>query len=179
MIFFIIIFFCCTYSLAKSNQEIKVSIKTIFGNYPALKTNLQIPSFEGFNDKKIQEFISARIEKDIFEFLDNLSGESKKYLEKAKEAGWQTRKYNGETIFELHYLSEKVLSFSLIFYSYTLGAHGYTERVSYNFDLETGKEINIEDLFVNYAHYQELINQEIKKQILVEKEIYFNVGEDF
>ncbi len=175
----ILLYFCNNISLSQSNDEIMIRVKTISGDYPALKTNLQIPIFEVFYDKYIPCHITTRIEEDVFGFLERLTEDSDKYLETAREAGWEPRKYIGETIFELHYISEKVLSFSIIFYSYTLGAHGFTERVSYNFDLETGNEIKINDLFLNYNQYTDLINQEIRRQITAEKEIYFNDGEDF
>ena len=180
MIFFMTtILFCTNSSFSQMNQEIKISVKTISEDYPALKTNLQIPAFEGFYDDHNPCHITARINEDIFGFFERLTEDSEKYLETAREAGWEPRKYIGETIFELHYISEKILSFSIIFYSYTLGAHGFTERVSYNFDLETGNEIKINDLFLNYEQYTNIINQEIMKQITAEKEVYFNDGEDF
>lgn len=180
MIIFIIILFCFNYpSLAQKNHEIIISVKTISEDYPALTTNLQIPFFEGFGNEEIQNRIATIIETDVFSFLDELIRDSEKYLETAKEAGWQTRKYIGETIFELHYLSEKIISFSLIYYSYTLGAHGFTERINYNFDLKTGDEIKIKDLFLDYNQYMDLINHEIKRQIDAEKAIYFNEGKDF
>jgi len=179
IIFLIMLFFCHSFSLSQSYDEIKISIKTTSGDYPALKTNLQIPFFEGFNNEEIQNRITERIETDVFGFLDELAEDSEKYLETARKEGWQPKKYVGETIFELHYLSEKILSFSIIYYSYTLGAHGFTERISYNFDLETGEEIEIEGLFQDYGQYKDLINQEIKKQIAAEKALYFNQGKDF
>jgi len=179
MVMIIIIFFCSHFSFAQSNHEIKVSINTIHEDYPALTTRLQIPFFEGFRNEEIKDRISTIIETDVFNFINTLSEDSQKYFEAAKEEGWDLRKYIGETIFEMHYLSKRILSFSIIFYSYTLGAHGFTERVSYNFDLETGNNIKIEDLFIDYDEYIDLMNQEIKKQIFVEKELYFNEGKDF
>lgn len=177
----IILFFFCYYGISFSqfNNEIMIHVKTISGDYPALKTNLQMPVFTGFFDEWVQEKVKEKVEKDVLAFLDGLVEDSEKYLEAAKEAGWEPRNYIGETTFELHYMSDKVLSFSLIFYSYTLGAHGFTERVSYNFDLKIGTEITLQDLFQDYDQYIDLINQEIKKQITTEKELYFNEGQDF
>lgn len=162
-----------------AQQDIEIEIRTITTDYSALKTSLQIPIFKSFKNGQIQDQISARVEEDVFGFLEELKEDSEKYLETTNEAEWQHEKYIGETIFALHYLSEKVLSFSIFYYSYTQGAHGFTEQVSYNFDLETGNEIKIEDLFLDYDQHRDLINQEIKRQITVEEELYFNEGKDF
>lgn len=178
MIFLFFLSFNC-FSLSQPNHEVGITVKTISQDHPALKVNLQIPCFEIKYDLSIQEKITARVENDVFGFLQELTKDSEKYLKTAEEEEWQPEKYIGETIFELHYLSDKILSFSIIYYSYTLGAHGFTEQVSYNFDLETGRDIKIDDLFIDYEHYRDLINQEIKKQIAVEKELYFNEGVDF
>ncbi|HKK83744.1 MAG TPA: DUF3298 and DUF4163 domain-containing protein [Atribacterota bacterium] len=177
--FLMILFFYHDVSLSQSVEEIKINVKTISEDYPTLTTNLQIPFFEGFGNEQIKNRITTIIETDIFSFLEELRSDSEKYFKKAKEEKWMPKKYIGETIFELHYLSKKMISFSIIYYSYTLGAHGFTERVSYNFDLETGNEIKIEDLFLDYNQYMDLINHEIKRQIDAEKELYFNEGKDF
>jgi len=178
LLIFLIVLFFSNISLGWSNDEINIHVKNIIEDYPALKTNLQIPVFEGFSNEIVQVNIRKRVETDVFNFLNKLLEDSEKYLETAKEAGWSPKTYIGETIFELHYLSKEILSFSIVYYSYTLGAHGFTERVSYNFDLESGEKIEIGNLFEGYD-YKKFIDEEIKKQIAIEKELYFNNGEDF
>ncbi len=175
----LMLYFYCDASLCQHEQQLKFSIKTISRNDPALKTNLQVPVFEGMSDEAIQDRINRKIEEDIFTFSDELAKSSERCLEIADKIKWQQEQCIGETIFELHYLSEKVMSFSMIYYSYTLGAHGFTEQISYNFDLKTGQEITVQELFYGYNHYEEFINQEIKRQIAIEKDIYFNEGKDF
>ncbi len=175
----LMLYFYCDASLCQHEQQLKFSIKTISRDDPTLKTNLQIPVLEGLNEEAIQDRINRKIEEDIFTFRDELAKSSERCLEIADKIEWDQEQCIGETIFELHYLSGKIISFSIIYYSYTLGAHGYTEQKSYNFDLKTGLEITVQDLFDGYDHYEEVINQEIKHQIAMEKEIYFNEGKDF
>ena len=179
VVMLLLLVFFNDYSLSQTEHEVGITVKTISRDQAALKTNLQIPCFEIRNKPSIEKKITARVEHDIFGFLQELTEDSEKYLKTVEEEEWQPEKYIGETIFELHYLSDKILSFSIIYYSYTLGAHGFTEQVSYNFDLETGEVIKIDDLFLDYEHYRDVINREIKKQIAAEEEIYFNRGADF
>ena len=166
-------------SLATTLSPVEIGIRTISEDYPALKAELQIPVFQGFQNEVVAEKIQQQVENDIFHFLNNLVEDSNDYIKKAREAGWQIRKYIGETIFELHYLSPNILSFSLVYYSYTLGAHGFTEKVSYNFDLLTGEKVTIDQLFINYTTYKDIINREIKRKIFQEKEVYFSEGTKF
>ena len=178
-ILMIILFFILPV-FAVEQPDVKVEIKIFQEEYPALVADLQIPIFTGFSNQQIQEKINQKIEQDIYGFLNQLVEDSNEYLKIAQKEGWDSRKYTAQNNFQFHYLSSKVLSFSIIYYYYTLGAHGMTEQVSYNFDLGTaGESIQIGDLFINYSQYKELINQEIKRQILAEKELYFNEGADF
>ena len=54
-------------------------------------------------------------------------------------------------------------------YEYTGGAHGNTIRVSDNWDLQTGRYIELEDLFRSGENYREMIIAEIIK--IAEKEM--------
>jgi len=60
------------------------------------------------------------------------------------------------------------------YYSYTGGAHGFTDRRAYNIDLTTGRELRLSDLFAPDFNYISIINEEIKKQIQAGDEIFFD-----
>lgn len=51
------------------------------------------------------------------------------------------------------------------YYQFTGGAHGGTERRHYNYDLATGQEVALKDLFNQGVDYKKIINQEIGAQI--------------
>ncbi|MCK4260687.1 MAG: DUF3298 domain-containing protein [Halanaerobiales bacterium] len=69
-------------------------------------------------------------------------------------------------------LNNDLLSLGITYYEYTGGAHGMYYLESYNIDLKTGNQLSLKE-FADREDYKEIINEEIKKQIEEEKELYF------
>lgn len=67
--------------------------------------------------------------------------------------------------FELKTNERNVLSISLIMYNYTGGAHGMTYIKSLTFDIQTGREYALADLFKPNSGYVVKINTDIRAQI--------------
>jgi hypothetical protein len=103
-----------------------------------------------------------------------LQTESEKYLQDAKEEGWEIRKYSATIYYIAHYQKDDLLSFSVFYYSYTLGAHGHTLQRAYNFNLLNGEEILLSDILKEKKNYVDIINQEIRKQIELNPQEYFS-----
>jgi hypothetical protein len=57
---------------------------------------------------------------------------------------------------------------------YTGGAHGMTDRVAYNYNLNTGEELKLSYLFKKDFNYKDYINNEILKQMKTGEDIYFH-----
>jgi len=66
-----------------------------------------------------------------------------------------------------------LLSIPVEYYQFTGGAHGATEKRPYNFDLKTGRVIVLGDIFKEGYNYKKVINQEIKRQIKENNDLYF------
>lgn len=122
---------------------------------------LNIPFITNSNLKAQEEF-NKKVKDDIDKFFENNYREAKKnFLD--NEA--QGIKYVANTDFEVKRNTENVLSIIVKYYSYSGGAHGIYEDVSYNMDIKRGKFINLSDLFVEGSNYKEIINNQIKNQI--------------
>lgn len=122
---------------------------------------LNIPSITNSNLKAQEEF-NKKVKDDIDKFFENNYREAKKnFLD--NEA--QGIKYVANTDFEVKKNTENMLSIIVKYYSYSGGAHGIYEDVSYNMDIKRGKFINLSDLFVEGSNYKEIINNQIKNQI--------------
>jgi hypothetical protein len=67
--------------------------------------------------------------------------------------------------FEIKTNERNVLSISLIMYNYTGGAHGMTYIKSLTFDVQTGQEYALADLFKPNSGYVVKINTDIRAQI--------------
>ncbi len=51
------------------------------------------------------------------------------------------------------------------YYQYTGGAHGLTTKVSYNYNLKTGNELKLKDLFKEGFDYKSIIDKKVKEDI--------------
>ena len=155
------------------DQEITIADLVIKEDHEALKVDMVFPLVQGIKDKRVEEKINQIIQKDILNFKEMLQTESEKYLQGAKEEGWEIRKYIATIYYIVHYQKDDLLSLSVFYYSYTLGAHGHTLQRAYNFNLENGEEILLSDILKEKKDYVDIINQEIKRQINSNPQEYF------
>lgn len=155
-------------------QEIIITDLAIKEDHEALKVDMVFPLVQGIKDKQVEEKINQIIQKDVLNFKEILQTESEKYLQGAKEEGWEIRKYSATIYYIAHYQKDDLLSLSVFYYSYTLGAHGHTLQRAYNFNLLNGEEIFLSDILKEKENYVDIINQEIKKQIELNPQEYFS-----
>ena len=156
------------------SQEITITDLAIKEDHEALKIDMVFPLIQGIKDKQVEEKINQTIQKDVLNFKEMLQTESGKYLQGAKEEGWEIRKYEAFAYYIVHYQKDDLLSLSVFYYSYTLGAHGHTLQRAYNFNLLNGEEILLSDILKEKKDYVDIINQEIKKQIELNPQKYFS-----
>jgi hypothetical protein len=155
-------------------QEIIITDLAIKEDHEALKVDMVFPLVKGIKDKQIEEKINQTIRKDVLNFKEMLQTESEKYLQGAKEEGWEIRKYEAFAYYIVHYQKDDLLSLSVFYYSYTLGAHGHTLQRAYNFNLLSGEEILLNDILKEKKEYVDIINQEIRRQIELNPQEYFS-----
>ena len=160
-------------------QEITISDLVIKEDYEALEVDITIPVIQGLNDKQVEEKINQTIQEDILDFKYRLQTESEEYLQSAKKEGWEIRKYIAIAYYIAHYQTNDLLSLSVFYYCYTLGAHGCTVQEAYNLNLVNGEKISLQDILKEKKNYLEIINREIKRQIKLNPEAYFDDGAVF
>ena len=156
------------------DQEIIITDLAIKEDHEVLKVDMLFPLVQGMKGKQVEEKINQIIQEDILNFKNQLQTESEEYLQSARSEGWEIKKYIATTYYIVHYQKDDLLSFSIFYYSYTLGAHGYTLQRTYNFDLVNGEEILLGDIFKENKDYIDIINQEIKRQINLNPQEYFS-----
>jgi len=157
-----------------TSQKLSITNLVIKGDHEALKVDMVFPLIQGVKDTQVEEKINQTIQKDVHNFKEMLQTESEKYLQGAKEEGWEIRKYEAFTDYTIHYQKDDLLSLSVFYYSYTLGAHGHTLQCAYNFNLVNGEEILLSDILKEKKDYVGIINQEIKRQIELNPQEYFS-----
>jgi len=154
-------------------QEITITDMVIKEDREALKVDMVFPLVQGVKDKQVEEKMNQTIKKDVLNFKEMWQTESEKYLQGAKEEGWEIRKYEAFAHYIVHYQKDDLLSLSVFYYRYTLGAHGHTLQRAYNFNLVNGEEIFLSDILKEKKDYVDIINQEIRRQIELSPQEYF------
>ncbi len=131
-------------------RELPVNIKNeiIFKN----TINITFPQVYGLTDYYVQQKINKRIFKEV-DYLLTKQGYYEHYINE------MVGKY------ELKTNERAVLSLTLVNYAFSGGAHGMTYMSGLTFDVETGKESKLKDLFKENSNYIERLSTIIKKQI--------------
>lgn len=136
-----------------------------------LTIDVKIPQINGLNNKEAEKVINNK----ILDFTNMWISDVKQIAQE-----YYGSPNNVYPIFPYQLIAKytmksqnKILSFYIDYYQFTGGAHGITNRVSYNIDINTGRELLLNDLFVDEYEYEKVINNEIKKQIAKNPDIYF------
>lgn len=149
-------------------KENAVSIRTVkeSSETDTIKITLQYPQVDGLADQTVQDNINAVLGKAALdareEGLKNVAE-----LEEALASGYPVSPNKYETYFDyrLKYNQNGLLSVVFLDYQYTGGAHGGTVQSSHTFDLATGAEYRLEDLFQSEAGYVSFINNTVRNEI--------------
>ena len=141
--------------------------------------DMVIPVIEGMQDKQVEEKINRMLQNDAYNFRERLQADSEIFATNAEKEGWKYNKYIASSYYIVHLQSKNILSVSVFYYQYTLGAHGHTLQKAYNINLKNGEIITLKNLLKNMENNKKLINQEIERQIQLDPYIYFDTGEVF
>jgi len=160
----------------KSNEVINdviVVTKEITDTSEYLEAKLKLPVLQGMKNTKLQETINSTLENKAIDFKNSLAKDGKEYIEDAKKYDFPLRPYQADVSYEIGYNKNNIVSFPVTYWEYTGGAHGNYKTTAYNIDLKTGHELSLEDIFKAGTNYKNIISQEIKKHMEIEKDQLF------
>lgn len=144
----------------KENQYIKVSARL-----PIVKTPNSI----------VGENLTKKINNRIDETLVDLMSLAEQ--EKADKTG-SGHLYELDSLYEVPYNQNNILSLYTLDYQFTGGAHGMTTLVPYNINISNGKYLTLNNLFKKEFNYIEFINNKVNEKIKENPDIYFLDGEN-
>ncbi|RDY23177.1 DUF3298/DUF4163 domain-containing protein [Romboutsia maritimum] len=168
-----------TKEIKQESEFFKSDIK-----YPYLKIKEEYINNNKVNKKHIEN-INKQIENYIIKFNNKIKKEAKEYQElyetKFSKSDEDYVKYQYELIsdFKVTYNKNNLISIPITTYAFMGGAHGMTYLKSFNYDLSTGKEIKLKDVFKEDVNYKEIVNSFVKKEIEKSEDIYFGEKEGF
>ncbi|MGL5712291.1 MAG: DUF3298 and DUF4163 domain-containing protein, partial [Paraclostridium sp.] len=148
--------------------------------YPYLKIKDNYINKEDIPTKIIDN-INIQISNTINEFKNKIKKTSedykKTYEKEDKKDQYPKYQYEAISDYKIEFNKSNILSIPLTMYEFTGGAHGLTTIKSFNYDVSTGKEIKLKDLFKENSNYKEVINKHISEEISKNPSVYF-VGEE-
>lgn len=168
------------------NKTFEIQLKKIeeendflkaYMNYPYLKVKNKYSKDESGNEDVI-ELINNKIYDDILKYKNIVSSDSKEYEKEYNKLVTEQEKpfkykYEAYSDYQVTYNKNNLISIPINFYEFTGGAHGLGTLKSYNYNLETGEELKLKDIFKEGVEYKEIVNKFIKNKIEKDKDLYF------
>jgi hypothetical protein len=156
---------------------VKLECKEVKSESQLIKIDLNIPIINGLLNEKVQTSLNQFMANDAQKRQEYMIKEAQHNSDFILSEPYHT--YEIVSRFNQYYITENILSFYVDYYTYTGGAHGMTDRVAYNFDLVTGEELALNDLFAPGLNHTEMINQRLQSVINHYPEQYFQGAEGF
>lgn len=154
-----------------TDNNVTITFKVIKNSQKYINENLRIPILHGIKDRKIQNKINTSLEEDVMEFKRQMEEAADEDGLKAEKEGKKFINYAISNNCTITYNKDNIISISNLYYEFINGRHSYI-RATYNLNTATGLSIGLKDLFKPGAPYRELINNEIRKQLITNKNIY-------
>lgn len=157
-----------------SDSSIKFMSKEIQSKDSFLELNLKYPVLSGLENKTKQDQINA-----VFKnYIDKISNEMKKCSLKNSKNNTENQTpltpYTATTDFEVKHIGKSIISLYINYYQYTGGAHGMHGKKPFNFDLTSGRQLELKDIFKIGTDYKKLLSVEIEKQMKQKQVHYFD-----
>lgn len=163
-----------------TKQEIKNSFSV--GPVELLSLNIFYPEIKLKRKPDVEKHIKAHYKQEADRFYryssgSLLSGAKAEYADSIKN-GFPFRPYDAMMTYSVELNEGCILSTYYEQYTYTGGAHGNTVRRSDTWDLQTGAQIRLKDLFPDGSGYRRLILEQIlpmaDKHMANNPYVYFN-----
>ncbi|MDR1617041.1 MAG: DUF3298 domain-containing protein [Syntrophomonadaceae bacterium] len=153
------------------NEDVALETDTVTDKTDRMVTNLSIPVLKNLPSASIQEQVNALWKNEAEKFQQEIAKMAAE--DETIDTVEPKSLYEASSTYSLGILKPEFISLYVDYDSYTRGAHGLTERVAYNIDLLTGKQIALSELFVPDFDYKQFINDIIKAEIQANPDNYF------
>jgi len=148
-------------------NDLSISVVTEMTDSSALDMRLQYPQLKGWKNADVQTKIN--------ETFTKLASEIKASFQELALDYDPDDEYDSQLVVDLDYNIEyntrNILSVTFSQYEYSGGAHGMTYLFSYTYDLTTGRELSLGELFPKGSDYIHAFNTAIVNQ-MKERDIY-------
>jgi len=168
----LIIYSVSVYASEKQNSEIISEIDK--GSNKYMSWNLKIPQVKGLKNARTEKGINKQISRTVKDLKKEVMSEAKKSYWESKKGQYPFKPFEAHADYKVHLLNPKLLSLTMDLYKFTGGAHGFTVRETFNYDIKTGKKLGYRDIFKNCPNYRRVIIQHITDKIKKNPDKYFD-----
>lgn len=157
-----------------TKEKLVVNTEKIIEDSNKIVFDLKYPQIK-LKDENVQNKINNLIKQHVYEFKKDLEGFYKATYENENDTDLIfSYKFEGLSDFKYEVVSD-ILSLTISFSQFTGGAHPMTYVRDYNFDLNTGKLVQLNELFNEEGKkiYKKVIDNFIIDQINKNPENYF------
>ncbi|KUG02698.1 hypothetical protein ASZ90_019923 [hydrocarbon metagenome] len=152
-------------------STIKLASRSVKNNLELINIDLQIPVVSGLQNEEVQNKLNQLLENEALERQNSMIAEAQSMSQYIQTEPYHT--FEMVSRFYKFGADQDVLSFYVDYYYFTGGAHGMTERKAYNFDINTGEELSLSDLFDSNYDYKTMINDNIQEAMNRSPGMYF------
>lgn len=160
--------------MSSEQEKVLVSTDHIKEDKEYLSINLNIPVMSQLNNRRLEKKLNKKIHKNQVCLKQGIEKDAYKHYKYAIKNKYPIHPY--ELLTNYHVKSNHdIFSLEISIYDYRGGAHGMTTNAYYNIDTKKGKLLSLKDYLVQCSGdkniwYQDLINQEITRQIAAREE---------
>lgn len=137
-------------------------------NYPYFQIKERYKDREKENIKTISK-INNEIHDYLVDFKNNIKKQSEQYKKeyKSSDKGLSLPKfvYEAYSEYDVAYNKDNLISIPILTYEFTGGAHGISVLKSFNYNLKSGEELELSNIFKDNVDYKSIINTYINKEI--------------
>ncbi|MGI5958110.1 MAG: DUF3298 domain-containing protein [Massiliimalia sp.] len=126
--------------------------------------NVKIPELKNTGNTQLEKRVNEQIQTKMDQLLEESKQIAQEDYEAFIETGGNKEDFHPVDIildYQIHHSDENTVSFEVIRFIGSFSA--YTEKMYYNLDLKTGKDITLQDVLGE--NYKQIANEQITKQI--------------
>ncbi|NMB12561.1 MAG: DUF3298 and DUF4163 domain-containing protein [Firmicutes bacterium] len=153
--------------LAVSTHALSYETELILGD-------VKIPVLSGLQDSGLEDRLNDRWNRGITGFVEGVLPQAQAFADEHDEELRHWLPFSVGVDYKVAYLDEGFVSIPIVYYSYTGGAHGFHYQESTNVNLQTGKDVIFQDLFVPGYDYSQTIEDEVLRQMQMDPLTYFD-----
>lgn len=159
-----------------TNKDVDVVTQTLKENYKGINFDIKYPEVN-LSDEHVKNKINASLKQSVYDFkkyIEDIYNETNSLYSGDADKSLDTFDYEGSSEFEYEIVGN-ILSIKMKYVQFTGGAHPMTHVRGFNFDLKTGNDLKLEEIFNDKGkkEYIDLINKEIMNVINKNPDNYF------